>query len=122
MNNNICFLILKSIGKVKENAWKLGKIFLNKYQFSFNQDSKMIIFYNKIKSENKNETENAKVQKNNNKFNMNYLWIIIICLICLIAGIFIGNKIITRNRKKRLNELQEEEYDYKADEIINNGN
>ena len=122
MNNNIYFLILKSIGKVKENAWKLGKIFLNKYQFSFNQDSKMIIFYNKIKSENKNETENAKVQKNNNKFNMNYLWIIIICLICLIAGIFIGNKIITRNRKKRLNELQEEEYDYKADEIINNGN
>ena len=53
---------------------------------------------------------------------MNYLWIIIICLICLIAGIFIGNKIIIRNRKKRLNELQEEEYDYKADEIINNGN
>ena len=119
INNNIYFLILKNIGTFNANFWKLGKIFLNKYHFSFNQDSKMIIFYNKMKPKNNfiNDTENGIINKI--KFNINYIWIII-CIICLIAGIYIGNKIIIRNRKLRANELQDE-YDYKA-ENINNDN
>ena len=122
INNNIYFLILKNIGQFNQNVWKLGKIFLNKYHFSFNQDSKMVIFYNKNKPKNKfiNDKEKEKEKENiinKIKFNINYVWIII-CVICLIIGIYIGNKIIIRNRKLRANELIDE-YDYKAENVNN---
>ena len=119
MNNNIFFLILKNIGTFNKDICKLGKIFLKKYHFSFNQDSKTILFYNKIISKNKFKTDKEKEKINKINFNMNYIWIII-CIICLIGGIYIGNKIIIRNRKMRANELQDE-YEYKA-ENVNNDN
>ena len=106
----IFFLIFKNNGGFNKDIWKLGKIFLRKYQFSFNQDSKVINFYVNMKN------KKIKSKKNNGntafKFNINYFWITI-CIISLIIGIYIGNKIIIQNRKKRANELQDE-YDYKA--------
>ena len=110
INDNIFFLIVKNNGGFNKDIWKLGKIFLRKYQFSFNQDSKVINFYVNMKN------KKIKSKKNNGntafKFNINYFWITI-CIISLIIGIYIGNKIIIQNRKKRANELQDE-YDYKA--------
>ena len=118
INNNIFFLIFKNIGKFNENVWKLGKIFLKKYQFSFNQDSKMINFFVNMKN---NKIKRTKKKGNiDTKFKINYLWIIV-CIICLVIGIYIGNKIIIQNRKKRANELQDE-YDYKADNQDKNNN
>ena len=75
INNNIYFLIFKNIGKINENIWKLGKIFLNKYHFSFNQDSKMIIFYNKMKPNNENKNEEEKKENNINKFIFGLLYV-----------------------------------------------
>ena len=109
INNNIYFLILKNIGTFNEDIWKLGKIFLNKYHFSFNQDSKTIIFYN-MKS-----NDNSTNSKEKEKFNLNLIWIIF-CIICLIIGIYLGTKIIKQNRKIRANELQDE-YDYKSENV-----
>ena len=120
MDNDIYFLILKNNGNSNKNIWKMGKIFLRKYQFIFNQDSKTISFYNNNKANNNFITERNNIIKRNKKnFNINYIWIII-CFICLICGIYIGNKIIIRNRKIRANELQDE-YDYRI-ENINNDN
>ena len=94
----------------------MGKIFLRKYHFSFNQDSKMISFYNNMKAYNHHVTnKNNIVDKNQKNFNTNYIWIIV-CVVCLICGIYIGNRIIARNRKLRANEL-EDQYDYKSDTI-----
>ena len=45
----------------------------------------------------------------------------IICLICLGLGIYIGTKIFVKNRKKRVNELQDY-YDYKAEKDDKNKN
>ena len=117
MNNNIFFLILKNIGNFNEDIWKLGKLFLKKYHFGFNQDSKTIKFYH-------NMISNSQNTKNNNKknikisFNVNYIWIIV-CIICLIVGVCIGTRIIVKNRKMRANELQED-YDYKVENDKNN--
>ena len=114
MNNSIFFLILQNVGTYNQNIWKLGKIFLKKYHFSFNQDSKTINFYNNIISNNDHQTDIEKENiKNKIRININYIWIII-CVICLIGGIYIGNTLIIRNRKMRANELRDE-YEYKPE-------
>ena len=71
---------------------------------------------NKFINDNEKEKEKQNI-RNKIKFNINYVWIII-CVICLIIGIYIGNKIIIRNRKLRANELIDE-YDYKAENVNN---
>ena len=117
INNNIYFLILKNVGEFNQDIWKLGKIFLKKYNFSFNLDSKIIKLYMPYEQNRKdNDKENSK---NKIKSNLNIIMWIGICIVCLIFGIFVGNKIIQRNRKKRANELQDDEYDYKTENSIN---
>ena len=118
MNNNIFFLILKNIGRFNEDIWKLGKIFLKKYHFSFNQDSKSIKFYYNMKLNEQYQNNNNKNKKIN--FNINFIWMIV-CLICLIIGIYIGSRIIVKNRKMRANELLDE-YEYKAENDKNKNN
>ena len=90
----------------------MGKIFLNKYHFSFNQDSKTINLHLKlINNDGKINTNNIDKNKYESKINMNYMWIFI-CIICLIAGIYLGSHFIIRNRKLRANELKDD-YEYK---------
>ena len=122
-NNEIYFLIIKNKNNFSQNIWRMGKIFLKKYHFSFNQDSKTINFHqNKIikigNIDNKgNINNNDNKNKNKSKFNINYIWIII-CLICLIIGIYLGNKWIIKRRKLRANELQDD-FEYRTN-IENN--
>ena len=106
---------------------KLGKIFLKKYPINFNLDSKMIEIYNgyyqeDIEENNKNEND---IKKNNNANNITvYLYIIIIFFAITITGIlgyFLG-KYLNKIRKKRANELiDEDEYEYTPEDqkIIN---
>ena len=106
---------------------KLGKIFLKKYPINFNLDSKMIEIYNgyyqeDIEESNKNEND---IKKNNNANNITvYLYIIIIFFAITITGIlgyFLG-KYLNKIRKKRANELiDEDEYEYTPEDqkIIN---
>ena len=116
INNNIYFLILKNIGEFSQDHWKLGKIFLKKYLFSFDQDSKMIKFYMPYKQMGKDNDKGDFMNKI--KSNLNIIIWIVVCIVCLIIGIYIGNKIIKRNKKKRANELQDD-YDYKIEYSIN---
>lgn len=110
INDKIFFLIVKNKGSFNQNLWKLGKIFLKKYRLSFNQDSKTISFYN---NNMKNDDKSSVEIKEEKKFNKDYIWIII-CVVCLAFGIYIGTKIFVKNRKKRANELQDD-YDYKIE-------
>ena len=107
-NNDIFFLIIKNKNNFNQDIWRMGKIFLEKYFFSFNQDAKTINFH----LDNIINNEDIKIKnKHKNKFNINYIWILI-CFICLIIGIYLGNRFIIKNRKLRANELQDE-YEYK---------
>ena len=116
-NEEIFFLIIKNKNNFNQDIWRMGKIFLEKYQFSFNQDSKTINFHQKIYKNNEKSNIN---EKNKFKFNINYIWIII-CIICLIIGIYLGNRFIIKNRKLRANELQDD-YDYKESKENDNKN
>jgi len=116
INDKIFFLIVKNKGSFNQNLWKLGKIFLKKYQLSFNQDSKTISFYNNNNVKNNDDKSSSPI-KEEKKFNKDYIWIII-CVVCLALGIYIGTKIIVKNRKKRANELQDD-YDYKIEKEDN---
>ena len=87
--------------------WDFGKPFLKKYSFVMNQDSRMIGFYDrKLNNENFNNYVILKI-----------ILIIIGIIILLALGIFIG-KYIFKDKKNRINTI-EEEYDYtsKKDEI-----
>lgn len=113
-NNEIFFLLIKNKNNFNQDIWRMGKIFLNKYQFSFNQDSKTINFHQKeIKSQKIGITNINNKPKNKSKFNTNYIWILI-CIICLMIGIYLGNRFIVKKKKLRANEL-EDEYEYKSD-------
>ena len=121
-NNEIYFLIyfLKS----NSNLWKLGKLFLKKFQFSFNQDSSTIHFYSdydKILSKRKNEDKNKNTDNKNMK---KYTKIIIIstCIFVfsLILGIFISKLIMFKKEKNKANELEENFEYFSQNENINN--
>jgi len=99
----------------EKEEWHLGIPFLRKYQFVFNFDYKTIGFY-KFKNmdyqneKNKNETNNNNENKGVNKILLIILEIIIILLL-IIVSFFIG-KYLSKQRKKRANELKDEDFEY----------
>ena len=86
-------------------TWSLGKPFLKKYSFLFNQDTKFIGFY--IKKE-----INIDISDNNvKKIVLKICFIAFSLILLFILGIEIG-KYYFGKKKKPLNVL-EEDYDYK---------
>jgi hypothetical protein len=85
-------------------SFSLGKPFLRKYSFLFNQDTKLIGFYIK-KEKNNNDNNN-----NSNKFILKIIFIILLLIILFILGIIIG-KYFTKNKKKALIVI-DEDFDY----------
>jgi len=98
----------------------LGLPFYQKYRLVFNFDSKTIGFYNHylddnnyLDDENNEINENYKNDKSNLNIN-NYKRIIIeviICIFLILVAYFIGKK-INEQRKKRANELNDDNYEY----------
>ena len=92
----------------------LGKIFLRKYLFTFNIDSKSIGFYN-VKYE--------EEFRDNNPSTISIIFRIIgfiIILIACIVGFFFAKKLYDKNRKKRVNELTDDcDYESYIDNNIN---
>ena len=88
--------------------WQLGRIFTMKYQFLCNTDSHLIYCYQKLKSK----------EVNNNNRKDKYLVLAIIGIV--LAGILLALGINKgKKRKKRTNELKDEDYEYMPD---NNNN
>ena len=95
------------------DEWKLGIPFVQKYQFSINEDSKKIYFYKKIELNNDNI---RRKEKNNNIYT---ILIIAFCIILFISGIIMGICLYYKNiRKKRKNEL-DENYEYVINDETN---
>ena len=98
----------------------LGIPFYQKYQLVFNYDSKSIGFYNGLEYNGGNE--NNKKTKNGSFFGKLYVRIIleiIGIIILVIIGYLIGKK-VNQVRKKRANELKDENYDYFPENGENN--
>ena len=98
------------------SKWTLGKIFTQKYQFTFNQSNNKIGFY-------KNSNKKGNNKSNNNiKLILIISSIVILSAILIFLGIFIG-KYLYKTRKRRANELTDDfEYieDNKNENSINN--
>ena len=90
------FIFLGFNDKSLPGIWKIGRIFMVKYQAIFDLDREIIGFYKNIKNP-----------------SNNYLKIIIFVILVCIIGILIfkSYKIVKKNRKVRANEL-EENFDY----------
>ena len=90
-NNTNYFLILFGT-----NKWHFGRLFLKKYKTAFNQEKKIIIF-------------NMKKKKNNINKNLIIFILLVIIILCIIIII---NLIYLIPKKKRANELKDENFEY----------
>ena len=81
--------------------WKLGKPFLKKYQFTFNQDNKIITFYN----------PNIAIEETRGKSGIPYvkIMLIFVCFFCL--SLLISRFYCIKIRKRKVNNV-EENYEY----------
>ena len=97
----------------RPNEWYLGKIFLEKYSFNYNMESKEIGFYKKSNNYNKDKDNKDKDKKDKDDSNIlliNLIWIAVL-IILIVVFFFIIKKLLSKMRKKRANEL-DDNYDY----------
>ena len=99
----------------KLNNWRFGQLFLKKYRLVFNHDKKSIGCY--IKREKKNGNNGEEPEKGK-KLSIGIIILIIGIALLIVEGIaaFICIKKCNycSNRKKRANELLDDNYDYFA--------
>ena len=96
------------------DLWILGKPFFQKYKLVFEYDNKVIGLYTKIIEDNSEENKNIE---------NNYVYLLIIIgLIIIIVGLIFGLIILLRKlpRKKRANELKDQNYEYTENENSQN--
>ena len=93
------------------NYFEMGKIFLQKYSFTFNPETKMIGYYNFDLPGGKNKN-NTNI-KEENYFKNAFVWvgIIVVIIIFGVLGFFIGKFVYDKVRKKRMNEV-DDNFDY----------
>ena len=108
-NNNYYFQIIFQSGYYR---WLLGRPLFKKYPLVFDQNKKLFGFY----ESNDNNNVNNNVNNNEGK-NFPLAWILVIILfICLILVITISiicyMKLISEKRKKKANELIDDNYEY----------
>lgn len=96
--------------------WVFGKLFFKKYPTIFISDQKIIELYK----------ESYNPESNNNESNTKVYLIsigIVIILVCITAVLFyLLGKNLNKIRKKKANELNDDEYDYISKNDINNDN
>lgn len=94
--------------------WKIGKPFLKKYQITLNLDAKTITFY-RDSIEGNNKHINSNDFSVEDKFRYKNIFLIICCCvlsIILFIVSFLFYKKLKSDRKKRANELKDEDYEY----------
>jgi len=107
-DNYIYFILLPEF--TKNNKFLLGKMFMTKYQFTFNYDTKTIGYYNKNLSKiisKKNETKNKFKKKDFSNYKIEYIIIIIILFFILFGlGIIYIVKCLNKNDKNENQALE----------------
>ena len=92
----------------------LGRPFSLKYKFIFNPDTKGVSFYPKFKTK-----KGLEINWNN---VLKVLLIVGLCIIFAILGIIIGKKLYGMKRKKRANEMNDDDYEYFSESKKENEN
>ena len=88
------------------NEWTFGRLFLKKYMFSYNDDSKKIAFYNTKYQTNEDKDEQNLQKKKSYYFYIELIIIILLLFFFAFLGFYIG-KIIYKKYKKDADELEE---------------
>ena len=120
-NGKIYFLVYFKQNDYFADYFIIGKIFLKKYFFTFNQDTKMIGYYNEDLPGGKKDEVSSKILS----FIKNEYLIIIVSVLFVIFGIvgfFFGKAVYDTVRKKRVNELEDDDYDYVPEDNNNLNN
>ena len=105
IGNSLIFSIV--LDENEKYHWSFGRIFLEKYQFIFDNEQKTITYIKTYKNINKEEF----VQENNKLIIILKVMIIAFLIVGFGLGLFLGKKLWDKNRKKRVNEL-DDDYDY----------
>ena len=115
IDSRIYFLVIFKKSDSENNIWKLGEPFFMKYQFTFNQEKKTVGFYSKLE-----KSQNKKTENEEKKGNLALYIVIISILVLLFIGLayFLGKK-LNENRKKRANELDDDEFEYSSEKKKN---
>ena len=116
------FLFLMFYDPWNPKLFLFGEKFMKKYNFIFRIDQKSIGFIPQINKEEKSDKEKKQeIIDNKNKFQIIWIIILSVLLVGIILGILVGKKIWDNKRKKRANELVDEDYEYesKKEEVIN---
>lgn len=127
-NNKIYFMIYSKNERIFN--WRFGEIFLKKYYFTFNQENKKIGFYDNNIYYGSTEEPNNINNSNNGKIKTGTIILIIgitlLIIEIVVAIIWFKKKGCDKNRRKRANELSDDNYDYlsgnnseKINQIIN---
>ena len=98
-----------------QENWILGKPFLKKYPTMIDLDNKIIKIYN---NNNEKKEENEKKIENNKKLSKKYIFFLILIIIVLICSFsilfYLLGKNLNKSRKKKANELHDDDYDYES--------
>ena len=114
--DNIYWFLAISDSQFYVNDWIFGNIFMRKYQFVFNLDTKEIGFYNPKLNKKQNNDNN----KNGSKTFLYIILIILLIIILIGVGIFIKMKFFpSKAKKKRANEL-DDDFEYVSHKNDNN--
>ena len=135
------FLILFKVSDKNNNTvvekWRLGEPFYRKYNFSLNLDSRMLGFYNpnydyeeekeiNVENNKKDEGDNYKKVEGDNNIWKITIFIVLGCIfigLLMFISFYFGMK-LKEGRKKRANELKEDNYEYlpeqKENKLFNN--
>ena len=118
VNDNILFLMFYDPWNPR--TFKFGEKFITKYNFIYQIDQKNIGFINYNKKEEGNNDKDKREEIIENKKKMDVIWIIILSVLVvgIIIGIVVGKKIWDNKRKKRANELVDDDYEYKTGEKV----
>ena len=102
-NKIYLFIIFRKYGQCH---WTLGKLFLKKYQITFDQEKKIVGFYKKINNDNNNIFDFIKT---------NYLTMFLIFFCVFISFVFLFYYFKNKNKKKYAFELNDD-YEYLSKE------
>ena len=126
--NRAYFLVVFKKAGNTNGIWKLGEPFFSHFQFTFDQEKKILGFYNPAMPRIKNtdylksiqDEQNKNVNNSKNKKKIILIIIISIISVLVLAAIsyFLGKK-LNENRKKRANELKDEDFEYSTSDSIN---
>ena len=111
------YIYLRIIFDQYNSNWVFGSPFFSKYSLFFDSDSKEIGFYSPNINHNiLGENYNNKNEENKNNYSVTKVILqIILGVILLVVGIYLGKKLFGLKRKLRANEL-EEKFEYNAGE------